>query len=74
MVLNDINEPIGSIAVVHQQEDVGRVHIGYCIGRQWWRQGYTSEALRALVKFFFEEVGVTGKPPRFLAPGNRIKR
>jgi ribosomal-protein-alanine N-acetyltransferase len=34
------------------------VHIGYCIGKAWWRQGCTSEALTALIRFFFEEVGV----------------
>ena len=50
--------PIGSIAVVHQNEEIGMVHIGYCIGRRWWHQGVTSEALRALITFFMEEVGV----------------
>lgn len=49
--------PIGSIAVVHQNEKIGMVHIGYCIGRRWWRQGVTSEALQALITFFMEEVG-----------------
>ena len=34
------------------------VHIGYCIGRTWWNKGYTSEALKELLRFFFEEVGV----------------
>jgi RimJ/RimL family protein N-acetyltransferase len=34
------------------------VHIGYCIGKAWWRKGYTSEALIRLVQFFFEDVGV----------------
>lgn len=51
-------EPIGGIGVVAKNEAVGMVHIGYCIGQKWWRKGYTSEALVALVRFFFEEVGV----------------
>jgi ribosomal-protein-alanine N-acetyltransferase len=34
------------------------VHIGYCIGKAWWRNGYMSEALTELVWFFFEKVGV----------------
>jgi 8-oxo-dGTP pyrophosphatase MutT (NUDIX family) len=34
------------------------VEIGYCIGRNWWHRGYVSEAVRALIRFFFEEVGV----------------
>ena len=34
------------------------VHIGYCIGRKWWNNGITSEALKELIRFFFEEVCV----------------
>lgn len=32
------------------------VHVGYCIGKKWWHQGITSEALAALINFFFKEV------------------
>jgi len=28
------------------------------IGRNWWDKGHVSEALAALIHFFFEEVGV----------------
>ncbi|MGI5898790.1 MAG: GNAT family N-acetyltransferase [Christensenellales bacterium] len=52
------NEPIGSIAVVHKNDNLEMVHIGYCIGKRWWNKGIMSEALAALVRFFFEEVGV----------------
>lgn len=52
------NAPIGSISTVHIDESIQMVHIGYCIGRAWWRQGITSEALLRLLPFFFEEVGV----------------
>ncbi len=58
IVLKELGEPIGSIAAVEQRDDIKMVHIGYCIGRKWWRQGYTSEALAELLRFFFEEVGV----------------
>ena len=58
IVLKDISEPIGSIAAVEQRDDIKMVHIGYCIGRKWWHQGITSEALRELIRFFFKEVGV----------------
>lgn len=51
------DEPIGSIAAVHMNEDVSLVHIGYCIGRAWWHQGMTSEALKAVMDFFFDQVG-----------------
>jgi [ribosomal protein S5]-alanine N-acetyltransferase len=54
----NFDEPIGSIAVVHKDDAIEMVQIGYCIGKRWWKQGITSEALAALIKFFFEEVGV----------------
>ena len=52
------DEPIGSIGVVHKDEQTEMVHIGYCIGRKWWKQGITSEALEIVIKFLFEEVKV----------------
>ena len=58
IVLKEINEPIGSIAAVKQDDDIKMVHIGYCIGKKWWNRGIVSEALGAIIKFFFEEVGV----------------
>lgn len=56
--LKELGEPIGSISVVSRDEKVESVHIGYCIGRAWWRKGFTSEALERVIRFFFEEVGV----------------
>ncbi len=52
------NEPIGDIAVVHMDEKVSSVHIGYCLSKAWWHQGITSEALKAVMDFLFDEVGV----------------
>jgi ribosomal-protein-alanine N-acetyltransferase len=56
--LKEINEPIGSISVVKQNDNIKMVHFGYCIGKKWWNKGIVSEALNILIKFFFEEVGV----------------
>ena len=58
IVPKDLNEPIGSIGVVKHDDQTKMVHIGYCIGKDWWRKGYTSEALIRLVRFFFEDVGM----------------
>lgn len=59
IVLKDsCDEPIGDIAVVQMNEEVASVHIGYCIGREWWHQGITSEALKAVMDFLFDIVGV----------------
>lgn len=51
-------EPIGTISTVRQDEEIGMVHIGYCIGRKWWNRGITSEALDAIIKYFINEVKV----------------
>ena len=50
--------PVGSIGAVKVFDKISAVQIGYCIGRKWWHRGITSEALKALIVFFFDEVGV----------------
>lgn len=57
IVPKNLGEPIGSISVVQMKENVELMHIGYCIGRDWWRQGITSEALAAVIAFLVEQVG-----------------
>ena len=57
IVLKELDEPIGSISVVRQREDVGEAEIGYCIGRNWWHQGIVTEALSAVIDYLFTEVG-----------------
>lgn len=52
-----LNEPIGTMSVVGMNERTDTLHIGYCIGSKWWRQGYTSEALAAIIPYLFNEVG-----------------
>ena len=58
MVLKELGEPIGSISVVRQNDRVEEAEIGYCIGRRWWHKGIVSEALGAVIKYLFEEVGM----------------
>ena len=58
ITLKGNDEPIGSIGVVAKDDETEMVHIGYCIGREYWHRGITSEALKALIDFFFDEVGV----------------
>ena len=54
IVLKDNGEPIGSISVVRMNEDISMAHIGYCIGKNWWHKGITSEALKAIMDFLFD--------------------
>ncbi|MCR5807504.1 MAG: GNAT family N-acetyltransferase [Oscillospiraceae bacterium] len=57
IVPKELSEPIGSIAAVEIKEEINAAHIGYCIGKTWWHQGYTSEALKAVIDYFFDKVG-----------------
>jgi ribosomal-protein-alanine N-acetyltransferase len=57
IVLKDrADEPIGSIGAVDVSDDIAAVQIGYCLGRRWWHQGIMSEALGAVMDFFFDAV------------------
>ena len=76
--LKDIGEPIGSMAVVNQDDHIGKAEIGYCIGQSWWRQGITSEALSAVIRFLMDEVGMqrieARHDPRNLASGAVMRK
>ena len=41
----------------HMNDDIDMIHIGYCLGKGWWHQGIMSEALKAVMDFFFDQVG-----------------
>jgi len=65
LTLKGSGTPIGSMGVLppaptlYQEPKVQAMQVGYCIGQAWWRQGYTSEALTAVISFLFETVGVS---------------
>lgn len=56
--LRELGEPIGSISAVRQDEKIGEVEVGYCIGSPWWGRGLVPEALRAVIRFLIVEVGM----------------
>lgn len=56
--LKEIKQVIGSIGVVRCNDDVGYVHIGYCIGKRWWNKGITSEAFCSVIKYLMDDVKV----------------
>lgn len=78
IVLKEINEPIGTISVVDQNEYLNILHIGYCIGSKWWHQGITSEAFSAIIPYLFREVGAnrieSQHDPRNPHSGNVMKK
>lgn len=49
---------IGSITAVKVDFENRTIAIGYCFGSKWWNQGYATECLKRIIKFFFEDVGV----------------
>lgn len=52
------DDPIGSIAVVGQDDSIRKATIGYCIGQNWWHRGIMTEALKAVMDYLFDEVGM----------------
>ena len=56
--LKEINEIIGNISVVKLNESTEAADIGYCMGKAWWGKAIMPEALGAVVKYLFEEVGL----------------
>ena len=49
---------IGSIAVVKLDEEKESAEIGYCLGQAFWGRGIMPEALRAVMDYLFDTVGV----------------
>lgn len=49
---------VGNIAVVSLHEDTKAADVGYCLGRAYWGKGIMTEALRAVLDFLFDEVGL----------------
>ncbi len=56
--LKDSGELVGDISVITIDPDTFSVELGYGIGSRWWGKGIVAESGKALIRFFFEEVGV----------------
>lgn len=52
----ETGEAIGSISVVSGNPRVESLEIGYCIGRNYWSQGFTTEAVKVVRDFLFSSV------------------
>jgi ribosomal-protein-alanine N-acetyltransferase len=49
---------IGGISLNDIDRQSERAEIGYWLGKPYWRQGYGTEAARAIVKYGFETLGL----------------
>ncbi|OAB39030.1 hypothetical protein PMSD_03605 [Paenibacillus macquariensis subsp. defensor] len=56
--LRNVNELIGLISFQHWNRVHSKATLGYMVDRMYWNQGLATEALRILLKFGFEELGL----------------
>lgn len=54
--LKDTGELIGAMTAFVSEDD--RYELGYNTARKHWRKGYTTEALRAVMNYLINEVGI----------------
>ena len=54
----ETGKPIGNISVVKLNENTEAADIGYCMGRAYWGKGLMPEALKAVVEYLFDVVGL----------------
>ncbi len=52
------NNFIGLVLCCGLNDMFHSAELGYCLGHEYWGNGYATEALERIIKFFFEEVGV----------------
>ena len=53
--IKETKELIGTIDVSKSLINYGTCEIGYCYGEKYWNHGYGTEALKAVIKYLFEE-------------------
>lgn len=55
---NETGSVIGSISVVNLNEDISACEIGYCMSKSYWGLGIMPEALKAVMAYLFDVVGM----------------
>lgn len=51
--LKDTMEPIGNVTADREQKDIKAIELAFNTHSNYWRKGYTSEALVEIMKFLF---------------------
>ena len=57
IVIKETSEVIGTLAATNVRKNTRAVEVSYSIGRNWWGQGITAEALQKVMDCLFEQVG-----------------
>lgn len=52
------DELIGSVSIVNVNDYHSKALMGYCLNKAYWSNGYTTEAVKAVLHFMFIEVGL----------------
>ena len=65
---------IGVISFQQWKETQKQTQIGYMFDRAYWGQGYATEALQRLIRFGFEDLGVTRMEARCHEQNNRSQK
>lgn len=77
IVLKDTNELIGT-ALIYYEEEVACWEIGYNLGKKYWGNGYTTEAMQAVLVFAKEKLAIAEIVGRYatenVASGNVMKK
>jgi len=58
IILKDTREIIGTIDYAITDSEAKSAEVGYPLGKQWWHNGYAAEALKAIIRYCFEERGL----------------
>ena len=58
MEYKDTGKVIGNISVVRLIESIDAAEMGYCMSQAYWGQGLMPEALRAVMDYLFDVVGL----------------
>ena len=77
VVLKETKELIGTV-LIYFEEEVDCWEIGYNLGKKYWSKGYTTEAMKRVMKFATEELKLTQIVGRYAkenpASGNVMKK
>lgn len=57
ITLKSTGDVCGSFGLMNIDNHNESCEAGYCIGKKWWNQGLMTEALQAVIRFAFTEVG-----------------
>jgi ribosomal-protein-alanine N-acetyltransferase len=75
---NDESLLIGNCTLFHFNAVSRRAEVGYALGRPWWGMGYMHEALRTLLNYAFDDLGLNRLEadidPRNLASARSLAR